>query len=316
MEGDEIMKNLFTNDLSLKILSLIISFILWIYLVVMLNPNIEVTISDVPVTYSGHQVLTNNDFMITNQTQEVVTLRLKGPRNLMSSINKSSILAYIDLSGYTNAGTFSLPVHVRLPYEEVSVVEKKPYNLNVIIDKVQTHQFTVENSYIGTPKEGYAVYNPAGTQPTVEVKGPEDLVKTIDKAVVDIDVQNASADIKTNAAVELLNSNGDPVDTTLLTITPETVDITCMILKKKTVPVIPRVEGDTEKYDAKPIDIEAVTILGKEEDIDKINAISTAAVTVGEANVDKDITVSLSIPERIHLEQTDLTSVKVRVVAK
>ena len=54
------MKKFFTTDIPTKLLALAIAFVLWVYLMVLLNPEIETSFSNIPITYSEHSNLTKN----------------------------------------------------------------------------------------------------------------------------------------------------------------------------------------------------------------------------------------------------------------
>ena len=312
MEGCEIkMKKILENNLALKVLSFLISVTLWIYVAVVVNPDREITIKDVPISYSGHQSLLEQNYMITLQSPERVNLKIKGPINIISQVSKENVSAYVDLSGYTTEGTYSLPVKVRLPFEQISVSDKTVYNANIVISKVYAHEFDVEVMYTGTLKEDYMLESDkTATGIKAKVSGPDEIVKSIDKAVIMVDLNGVKSDFTVTGEIKLLNSNGDVIDKHDLTVTPSEGEVTCTLLKKKTVPVT--IDFDEEGYTAEISGDKNITIIGKEDDIDKISSVSTEKVQSN--GTEEEITVETKpiLPSGIKTEQQNVKiSVKI-----
>ena len=310
------IKYFLSNDIKTKILSLAIAVILWIFLVIVLNPEVDKTITEIPITYSGHLSLTQNNFVITNEAQSYVDVKLKGSRKLLADVNKNNIFASIDLSGYSNAGTFTIPVQVRLPYAEIEVIQKTPPNIPIVIDYMISEQFQIEVLFTGTPREGYSVHSPATAQSLIEVSGPSEVIKNVDKAVVEIDVEGAYSDIVALTKINLLNSNGNIIENSSITVTPEKVESHCSLLKSKTVPVVCIFDGGSDLYSVKFLGSENVVIFGKEDVLNSINEIKTAPISVSDmvgGNMQKY--APLVIPDEVYTDQ-NITEIPVEIRLK
>ncbi len=231
------MRKFLSTDIAARIIALVISVFVWIYVVVLLDPLIDIRISDIPVIYTNTVNLTNDGYVLMNEKPSAISIRIRGSRTMLAKFDKQDITAYIDLNGYNQAGTFSLPVSVRLPYEELSVVEKKPYSLSVKIDRIITRTLPVSVRTTGTPKEDYAMHESVLSLNTVELKGAEEIISSIDRAEVTVDISGMSSDVIASVPVTFYNTNEDIVTSKYLTSTPEKLDVRCVILKKKTVPV-------------------------------------------------------------------------------
>gem|GEM_PF-2546144 len=309
------MKKFFTTDILMKILSLLIAFILWIYLVVLLNPETELVVTDIPVSLSNHLALQKDDLVIMNEKINPVTIKLKGTRNMLSNVNKNNITAYVDLSGYNKQGTYSLPIHIRLPYEEISIMEKKPYNININIDKLISQEFKIQVQITGTPKADFSALSPVTSQSLLSVKGPSELVKSIDKAVVEQDISLAAEDIVQLQRIKLLNTNGDEITNKALVFAPEKIEVRTPIVKRKVVPVKPILQSGADNIEASVMDIMEVTIIGKESVIDPIIEIYTKPIKTEDLKEDTNITAELAVPNDVTiLEKTThvLVSLKVK----
>ena len=58
------MKKLMENDIFLRVISLFIALLCWIYIVLITNPDIEVKITGLPVTLADHQTIKNEGYVI------------------------------------------------------------------------------------------------------------------------------------------------------------------------------------------------------------------------------------------------------------
>jgi len=120
------IRNWFSNDPLLKILSIVLAIILWAYVTGRENTeeNFEVRVE----IYNVPAGLTVMGEMVSN-----VNVRVRGPKLRMQTLNQQSLKAYVDLA---NAG------------EGKQVIELKPENLVVPkylkVLKIQPKELTVK----------------------------------------------------------------------------------------------------------------------------------------------------------------------------
>ena len=305
------MKKILENNTSLKILSFLISVSLWVYVAFLVNPDREIKIKDIPISYSGHQTLLEENYMITMQSPDHINLRLSGPINLITRLSKENVSAYIDLSGYTSEGTYTLPIKVRLPYDKISVSDKNLYSATVVVSKIYEHKFDVEIMYTGELKNDYVLENnDTATNIKANISGPDEVVKSIDKAVIMVDLNDIKSDFTVNGEIKLLNSNGDIIDPRDLKISPSEGEVTRTVLKKKAVPI--DIDFDKEGYTAEASGDKNITITGRENDVDKITSISTEKIYVNDIEGEIAVESKLVLPTGIKTEHGN-TKITVKI---
>jgi len=269
------MKKFFTTDIPTKLLALGVAIFLWVYLVVLLNPQIETTFSNIPITYSEHSNLAKNGYVITSETIENVSLKIRGSRNMLANVNKNNISAYIDLSGCSETGSYSLPIHVRLPYDELSIIDKTPYNVNIVVDKIIERDFDVSVITNGEPKDKVYINNIKSNIETVTVKGPSELIKSIDSAVVYFDASGLDEDTTETEKIILLNNRGEKIESGFITLSETDATLSCSVLVEKIVSV------DTDRiavplgYEIYSVTPEKVTVKGRKDVLETITSIKT-----------------------------------------
>ena len=300
MEGEEKLNKFLRTDLAARLISVVLAIVVWIYVVILIEPDIDIYYNDLPVIYTNTLALSNQNLVLVNEKPYTVSLTLRGSRNILSQISKDDITAYIDLSSYGQNGTFSAPILVRLPYEEVSVVSKKPFNASIIINELVTQTFPVTIEFTGEPADGFLVYESIPSQQAVEVTGPTEMIASIEKAVAFIDVTNADSLVTSKSELSFFNTNQDIITGKHLKYNPETIEIRTEILKSKRVPVIPVLSAEDESRFTVDIVINSfVTIFGEPSDLEGIDTIYTETINTAGSTQNQKITAELILPSRI-----------------
>lgn len=309
------MNKFFKNDLVIRLLSLLLAIGLWAYVVIILNPDIEVTINDVPVVYSQTDKLADNNLAIINEQQMKVDLTLKGPRKMLRQINNKNITAMVDLNEYNRVGEYYIPIDINLPINGVTLVSQTPENVLTVIDKLGTAQKQPEIELIGSPRNNYVITNTVLAADSVKISGPDSILKTIDKVVADIDVSGATEDRIETVPLKCYSVNGVEIENDLIKVEPESTEVRCTVAYRKSV----KVEVPTKGINAYNHDVSItlpiyseVMILGKFEDIKDIDTIYTDPVDITYINSPYTGHLKLNLPAGVQLE-TDINTVEFNV---
>ena len=315
MEGvEEIMKKLLNNDLFLRIFSVVAAFLCWVYIVFITNPEIEVKVTGIPVTLADHQVIKNTGHVVSNDINTTVDIKVKGTRQRLANFDRASVIAYVDLSDCTDEKTYQLPINIKLPYEDIKLVNKSIQKISIAVDKYVTREFPIEYSYKGELKsKDYSVHETKLLSNSVRVAGPESVIKNIDKASVTIDISGISDDISGFATVTLLNSNNDEVVAKSLDIQTKDVSYKCIVYQKKDLSVVPSLRNTPpEDYSCTVTDHPTITVEGPASDVDAITEISTEPFSANESATTENYNVKLIIPENVSVAE-EIKSVNVLV---
>ncbi len=309
------MRKFLSSDIAMRIISVILAVIVWIYVVVLIDPPIDITISDIPVIYTNTFTLTNEGFVLSSEKPDDISVKLRGSRSTLAKIRPEYITAFIDLSeisAYGQAGTYTVSLSVRLPYDGVTVVEKKPGSVGISIDQIVTRTFPVTPEIVGVPREGYVVYESTLSQSTVELTGPSQIISSIDKVKATINVADRTDDAVAASSLVFYNSNDDKVTDKNLTAKPDRVDVRGVVLKTKTVPVKVVMSGGAQTHTATLLTNSAVTILAKADAVDRISEIYTKPVNVSAIRTGTTVTAALDVPDGI-IVSGGITEVSVKI---
>ena len=172
----KLLRRIFLEDWSLKLLSLAIALVLWL---VVTGQNEPVTAHvNVQLNFIRPQL-----FEISNDPPRTVDVMLTGSRNKLDDLTALDLVATVDLSNehpgervlrLADKAVISLPQGVKVDGFQPSAI---PIRLEPIIER----QIAIEPKLEGKPADGYQVYAVHPNKVVVMVRGPESRVNALQK---------------------------------------------------------------------------------------------------------------------------------------
>ena len=229
--------HLFTNNIWLKVLALVLAVMIWLVVVSIDNPVKDQNFTQIPVT-----VLNGDVFEAAGQSYELedssstVTVTARAERSVLSQLSRDDFSATIDMTNYSNG---RVPISVkanRLSDKILSLTPRTPYAI-VKVENLGSKQFSIDYEISGEPAEGYSIGDVTLASNVVRVQGPESIVETIDKALVRVSTQGMTRDIRTETPIIFIDRNGDEMDISRLELSRSSVSVTVEIWADKEIPV-------------------------------------------------------------------------------
>jgi hypothetical protein len=275
-----------THNLHLKILSLVLAVILWIVAVGIRNPESEVSYrnitiqmqaeSDAPAE-AGLTVITGRD--------QSVDITVRGRHKALASISSNDIQAWVDLSGITRSGDFTLPIQILLPNSDLQMISKNPASVSVRLDKVSTLQIPLEYKLTGKIPENFIVESTQLSVDHLNLTGPLGDISLAQKAVAYIDVTNADKSFVTDVPIVLLDARGDPVSSKYIAQDLANVAASVTVKKTKEVPLsvelINKPPEFAEEYFKLTISPETILVSGNAALVDELENIELGTLDIG-----------------------------------
>ena len=117
------------------IISLLGSFLLWMYIMSTEETTIEKTFSNVKVVYQGADDLrAARGLIVTDADADSVTVRLKGTRRVLGNLSSADLSAVIDVSGISQARemqvSYSLQYPTNVDKSSITVLSKSPETIS------------------------------------------------------------------------------------------------------------------------------------------------------------------------------------------
>lgn len=310
------MRDFFLKDSILKIISFVVALLLWFYIIAVVDPSVDVTVKDIPIRYTNEQLVLDKGLCLVSDDDLTVELKIRGSRKRIANIENKNIYATVDLANISKTGTFSLPIAISIPYEYDEIVNKKPYNANVFIDKVVSVNRDVKVLTSGSTANGYIAAVPTSSLANVKLSGASTLIDTISALGAELDFDGRTADIKDTEKLFFLDKNGKKISENnkiydLVKMEFDTVDIECKVYKQKSVSVKvnARANGGTDGYKVS-VQPEHITIYAENEILEAIEELSTKPVNLDEITTGST-SVSIEVPNGVFLRDgVDTVTVK------
>ncbi len=304
------MKKFLESDSFLKIASVVIAIILWLYIIVVLDPAVEVEVRDLPIQFVGQEQLETDGLSIVSESATSINVKLKGSRKKMGRYDMKTIIAKVDLSGIAKDGKHKLPVDIVVPFENAGISSQSHYHVDVQVEKTKTKELKIEVMTSGSLAKDYMPDETTINPQFVLIKGPESVVEKIERAGVQLHYANANVDIKETLPIQLFDSDGRELtgqDALLNRVSQNMKETTvsCSVVKLRTVKISPQFQAETKEekdllstatYSIDPI---SVQIYGNDEETAKITELLTEKIPMAKFTDNQKVKVALEIPKNV-----------------
>ena len=128
------MKKNLTNNLFLKILSVVFAFILWLVVVNINDPDVPRTISGIPITIINEEKITGQGqiYYIESPSSQNGSVTVKGARSIVDNLKPTDIKATVDFGNVSSVG--AVTINYTLP-DGVSLVTKRTEVMRIVTDE-------------------------------------------------------------------------------------------------------------------------------------------------------------------------------------
>lgn len=207
------MKEKLTNNLLLKILSLVIAFLVWLIVVNADNPIMteSFVISDVQLLNEAY-IDADGKMCMQDEEQEPVRVTIKAERKVLDRISASDIRAVADLQQAVSLDTDPVMVPITALCDGISPenIQVTPRNLSLHVEDKDTQEFVVNVTTNNTrPDRGYEVGTLTSNPEKIKITGPVSLINKIDRVNAAVDVSDASEDVTEETEVTVIDKNGE-----------------------------------------------------------------------------------------------------------
>ncbi len=318
------MKLKLTDNLFLKLLSLVLAVVLWLAVV---------NISDAEGTESfplgvalvNTDVITENGkvFRVESNTDTVrVTVRAR--RSVLDDLKQSDFTLTADMKNDLKYNSL-IGIRVQCKNKNINVDEDVTldrYNVQVSIEDSATEQFPVIVRYTGEPANGLVVGSLTPEQTVIKITGPVSIVERIKLVEALVDVTGLPGNATKTCALNLYDGADNAIDTKYLNFVGkgDGIDVTVSLLNTKTVPLKFNYSGTpAENYEITEITCkpETVDIAGTSDVLAGISRLEISESAVDVEGIDEELQLVVDItqylPSGIILKDEESASVLVMV---
>ena len=302
------------------LLSLILAFCLWLYVISVEVPEGEFTFTNIQVSFQNETVMTEErNLMITTDEIPTITLTLKGNRTELNKLNNSNISVVVDLSQVYEPGQQRLTYKIYYPPEvsnnAFEVVGSTPNTITLEVEKRVSKEVPVVVNYTGKLPEDYTADTASHelSSKVVNIKGPESVVNEITQARIDIDLTDQVETIVAACQYTLCNEAGEAVDAKQVVTDVGEIDLKLKIQRIKEVPLELTINdggGATKSTSKIVIDPLTIKVSGSETVLNELDVINIGTINLADYTEDTELTFPITIPDNV-TNMTGITEAKV-----
>ncbi len=233
------MKKKLTDNLGLKIGSVLFAALLWLLVTNINNPATTRRVNNVRVTIINGEVLTSQGKIseVLDDSDVLDYVAITGPKTVMNNIGGGDLVAIADMNKLTADNTIPIELSTVQYNESLDSIRASSGVVKLKVEDRKSISIPLRAETSGTLQEGYIVGDVTTDQNLVRVSGPESLISMIETAEVSVGIAGFTGDIGTNAEIKLYDANGTEVPKDKLTMNINTVGVNVEILGTKSVPL-------------------------------------------------------------------------------
>lgn len=240
------MKKKLLSNWPLKIASLLFAFCLWLIVINVEDPTNTQTFTNITVKFENAEVLTEQNLIyeVLENTDLVKSITVYGPRSVVAQLKDEDIIAKADFNKLTDENTIPIEFYTTSRYNgDITRIRGSINTVKLNIENEKTIRLILHVNAVGEVAEGYILGSMIPDQNQIIVVGAESVINTIDKAVAEVDVTDATAGIATYADVKLYDKEGNLVQSDAIKQRVTSVRVAVEVLATKSVPLSYTVMG-------------------------------------------------------------------------
>ena len=253
------MRKFLKSNTFYAILSLVLSILLWAYVVYEVRPTYEMWVREVPVTsvnvsrlFDEGSLEINGDYQALANGTMTVDIKVRGNRGNVSTVDAEDITCTLDMITVDKAGNFSLKPVVETNVPSVSIIQISPASFRFSVDSITQADIDVELVKKGSLPQGYELEDLKARTEKVKITGPMDVIKSVKRAYIELDCSALSVtDFEKSLQFIFEDKNGNEIDSSKFSKSMEYIKVGFNIYTEKEVDIILAPKYKDEKRENK-----------------------------------------------------------------
>jgi len=307
-------KNWFLKNIDIKLLSLFLAIILWLYIASGENPTVENFID-----ISLNQTNLGEDLVI-KEFPTNVSVGIKGPKNIINNISSHQINGVVNFSEISKEGLYKLKVEVTPP-KKTQITRIIPSEIKVEVERVLTKEVEVEYSLIGVPEKGYSLADEPQFNPyKVKIIGAQSVLENVKQTICAIDISGIKEDLNRKIKVKAVDSNGNEIKE--VKIEPDVVEVSISLTRgypEKQLTVKPKIIGKPAPgYYISEIlsNPDEIKIFGNYSKISNIEFLETIPIDISGITKTLSVKVPPALEEGLNIVEGEIELIEVTIQVK
>ncbi len=301
------MKPSNTSNFKIKSACLIIAFLVWVYVMIDIDPvdTRELTSVQVKITNIGE--LNNHNLILSPNQKLEAGVKLKGRRSIIARKIKEGVILQTTIEN-AKIGENVTKISVNSENPEITYTIT-PSTLNLNIEDNISKSEKIQVYSVGQLAENTVIDSLKLSKDTVTISGPKSLIDKIVRVEAQIDLENSKETLSKWIKLKFLDINGNEISGVFSDFSD--ILVTVSVKKEKSVPIYADILNDKPNFNMSLLNLtvspQEIKIRGNEVDLEKIEKISTKPISLTKLLQDNSIKVEPNLPENIQSNVKTIT---------
>lgn len=306
------MKDKLTNNIGLKVLSILLATILWLVITNIEDPVGTKTFDNVPVTILHEDVISDLGKVYDIIQGETISFTVEARRSIREALKASDFKVEADFNELSDV--YAVPIEVTSPRYGDSVVVKDMNEKIMIVSLEELVQETFKVNIVqkGDIAEEYFVGAKIATPNIITVSGPKARVDRIKEVIVEVDATGAIASFNAVGQPKLIDEEGNEMDNSYFDFNESYVSVRIDLYRTKEINLQILATGKpADGYAMTNIEYEpkTITVAGKNEDLQRLRYLQVKhSIGGATSNISEEINIQEKLSEGIVLVGEDQTA--------
>ena len=319
------LKMTLTNNIGLKILSVLIALVLWLAIVNVNDPEKTITVSNIPISVTNESAITSRDMVYNVKSEQYLNITVSGKRSIVSNLSAEDFRATASLKELSKVN--SIPVDVTTKNaslgRKITIVKQSAQTILVDVENVEEKDFTdLVVEYTGKVADGYVAGLSSMSTDEVTVKAPTSIIDKIKKVAVRCSLDGTNTNISKKCPVILYDKNDKEIKSDEIELSDKKIRVNVNVLRAKQVPISTINKDELGKpadgyvVDDVILSSDSITVYGSEESLDSIESLDIQDdidVSDAKGDVTQNIDVTGKLPKGLSVSGESTITVKVLI---
>lgn len=291
------------QTLGIKLLCLLLSFILWLYVSNVQNSVRTYTLKDVPVKVLNTESLKSYGLALAPDQNFSVDLKLEGDVKYIYSVSKDQFALTADIGEYAlKSGINNIPVNVINYPEQINIKNNSNLTIQVNLEKLVTKEVNTTSDVNVTFAQGAYKQKEQFNSEKVSVSGPKSAVDRVETVALVGTLENVSSNTTKEFPFKPLDADGKVVHG--VTLSKNTGVISIGVNNGKSVNIVANTVGNLPvgyKLINTTLSKQTAQIIGSDSKINSITSLKTEEIDLSNITSSTEKQVKIIVPDGVSL---------------
>ena len=298
------------SRLSYLVLAIFAAVICWLYVDLARQPDARVSINNIPVNFAGEDLLNDMGLLILDDSP-TISIRVSGPRSVITQLNRENITITASTIGISEAGVYSLECEINLPGSvtsgsgnPVAITSRSATAVDVTVVEMESNTVPVRAEFTGTLADNrfYDEDSFVLELTELEIRGEESEVNLVSYAKVVLSETNLADTWTGRLPVILCDAQGNELSTDNLLLETDMISVAFYVECYKEVPLTVTMisgGGATSEDASYTVNPETIIVTGQEGVLEDLTEISLGTVDLSQVITSEQFEFDIVLPDQV-----------------